>query len=215
MQIFLRDNNQAIAAEWQSLFSDFADVNVSCGDIFAEGPWLDAEAIVSPANSFGFMDGGIDFVYSSYFGWGVSDKLRELLWTEYGGELLVGQAVVIDMRLTNPNAEHKVRIDRMPYLISAPTMRVPSDVSKTVNAYLAFVASLRVAEKQGIKSILCPGLGTAIGRLSPQGCAIQMYEAYKHYNRPRFFDILANAHRLHYSMLTPATYLGSEAIGVK
>ena len=32
------------------------------------------------------------------------------------------------------------------YLISAPTMRVPMDVSKTVNAYLAFRACLRAGE---------------------------------------------------------------------
>ena len=29
------------------------------------------------------------------------------------------------------------------YLVSAPTMRIPSNVSKTVNAYLAFRAILR------------------------------------------------------------------------
>ena len=32
------------------------------------------------------------------------------------------------------------------YLISAPTMRVPSDVMHTVNAYLAFRAVLRAGE---------------------------------------------------------------------
>ena len=34
----------------------------------------------------------------------------------------------------------------IPYLISAPTMRVPEDVSDTVNAYLAFRAVLRCGE---------------------------------------------------------------------
>ena len=33
---------------------------MSCGDIFKGAPAVDA--IVSPANSFGFMDGGIDMV---------------------------------------------------------------------------------------------------------------------------------------------------------
>ena len=33
---------------------------ISCGDIFKGAPA--ADAIVSPANSFGFMDGGIDMV---------------------------------------------------------------------------------------------------------------------------------------------------------
>ena len=35
-------------------------LQISCGDIFRGGP--SADAIVSPANSFGFMDGGIDMV---------------------------------------------------------------------------------------------------------------------------------------------------------
>ena len=32
------------------------------------------------------------------------------------------------------------------YLMSAPTMRIPLDVSDTVNAYLAFRGTLRVGE---------------------------------------------------------------------
>ena len=43
------------------------NTQISEGDIFEGGP--EADAIVSPANSFGFMDGGIDMVYSRHFGW--------------------------------------------------------------------------------------------------------------------------------------------------
>ena len=35
-------------------------LQISCGDIFKGAP--SADAVVSPANSFGFMDGGIDMV---------------------------------------------------------------------------------------------------------------------------------------------------------
>ena len=42
-------------------------MKVSQGDIFNGAPV--ADAIVSPANSFGFMDGGIDYCYSEHFGW--------------------------------------------------------------------------------------------------------------------------------------------------
>lgn len=61
---------------------------VSCGDIFEDAPATDAivslafidayqllrtipyfHVKVSPANSFGFMDGGIDMAYSLHFGW--------------------------------------------------------------------------------------------------------------------------------------------------
>ena len=33
------------------------------------------------------------------------------------------------------------------YLVSAPTMRIPMDVSKTVNAYLAFRGIIRVGRQ--------------------------------------------------------------------
>jgi len=55
----------------------------TCGDISLvevhEGSILDLEvdAIVSPANSFGFMDGGIDLLYSESLGWHIQDRLQE------------------------------------------------------------------------------------------------------------------------------------------
>lgn len=210
MKIFLRDRKQALVDAWKEMFKKFPNFDIACGDIFAEGPQLDCEAIVSPANSFGYMDGGIDFLYSSYFGWGIGDLLRTELWQHYDGELLVGQAVMVDMRLTNPKPKDQAeRVKRMPYLISAPTMRVPMNVANTVNAYLAFVAALRVAKKNSIKSLLCPGLGTAIGQMAPDVCAVQMYEAYIRHDKPKFYDVLGNAHCFHYDMLNADTYKGA------
>lgn len=210
MKIFLRDRNPLLVHAWQQVFADHKNVIASCGDIFQEGLHLDVMSIVSPANSFGYMDGGIDFVYSEYFGWGIGDNLRAKIWTEFDGELLVGQATVIDMRDTMPNNEqHAARVNRIPYLISAPTMRVPMKVGQTVNAFLAFRAALRAAKAHQIDSMLCPGLGTAIGAMDPKVCAVQMYEAYKQFLQPKFHDVLGNAHQLHYSMLNAETYLGS------
>jgi O-acetyl-ADP-ribose deacetylase (regulator of RNase III) len=70
------------------------------------------------------------------------------------------------------------------YLISCPTMRIPENVSKTVNAYLAFRAGLieiikfNQSNKNKISSVLCPGLGTLTGNISPVNCARQMKYAY-------------------------------------
>lgn len=202
MQVYLRDRKESLCNEWREIFKDCPDVHISRGDIFEEGEHLNVDAIVSPANSMGFMCGGIDYVYSEYFGWGIGDTLRTILWQEYFGELLVGQAVVVDIKLTNPKT-------RIPYLISAPTMRVPMNVANTVNAYLAFSAALRVAKKNNIKSILCPGLGTAVGEMQSDVCAVQMYEAYKTYDKPRFYDVLGVAHKKHYAMLNADTYKGA------
>jgi O-acetyl-ADP-ribose deacetylase (regulator of RNase III) len=169
MKFLLRDRNAAVVGAWRRHFAEAPDVEVSHGDIFD----VSADAIVSPANSFGFMDGGIDLVYSQRFGWGLQERLRKLLLAEYDGELPVGQAVIVE-------THHK----DIPFLISAPTMRVPLDVSTTVNAYLAFRASIRAVREHNkaagrrIETVLCPGLGTAVGAMAPEVCARQMHYAY-------------------------------------
>jgi O-acetyl-ADP-ribose deacetylase (regulator of RNase III) len=59
-------------------------------------------------------------------------------------------------------------------------MRVPSNVADTLNAYLAFRAALRAvlahnaSELPPIRSILCPGLATAVGGMPVERCARQM-----------------------------------------
>jgi O-acetyl-ADP-ribose deacetylase (regulator of RNase III) len=170
MKFLLRDNNAAVVQAWLDCFSEAADVSVSVGDIFEEP----TDAIVSPANSFGFMDGGIDLAYSLRFGWGLEERLQALLRAEHDGELPVGQAVIVDTGDA-----------RFPLMVSAPTMRVPMDVSETVNAYLAFRAVIRTVRAHNqsaarrIETVLCPGLGTAVGRMHPKVCARQMYHAYE------------------------------------
>lgn len=180
----LRDLSSSMYEAWLKEFDGIDGVEVSKGDIF-DG--TSADAIVSPANSFGFMDGGIDGVYSRRFGWELSERLREALRTAHDGELPVGQAQIIQIK-DDPDFS---------YLISAPTMRVPGNVSDTANAYLAFRATIRIVQKhnatvdwlnnngadnQGhtrIKTVLCPGLGTAIGMMPVDRCAIQMRQAYE------------------------------------
>jgi O-acetyl-ADP-ribose deacetylase (regulator of RNase III) len=187
-------------AAWKKYFQHEDDVEVSLGDIFGPGDHLSADAIISPANSFGFMDGGIDYIYSLELGWGMSDDLRRVIHKVAGGELLVGQSAVIPIRRTNPDA-------KIPYLISAPTMRVPMSVAGTVNAYLAFRSALKSAEDhEEINSILCPGLGTAVGEMPHVICAIQMYEAYRQRKEPEVFDVLGTAHMHHHFMLSPEAY---------
>ena len=55
LALHLRDINAGIVKAWAEAFADVPEVHASRGDIFA----LEADAIVSPANSFGFMAGSI------------------------------------------------------------------------------------------------------------------------------------------------------------
>lgn len=173
MKVYLRDMNAQLTDAWELFFKNEPDVEISTGDIWN----VKADAIVSPANSYGFMDGGIDYVYTERFGWGMQDELQAEIATKYYGELPIGQAIVL--KLNDPDYK---------YLISAPTMRVPMNVSGTVNAYLAFRAALisvlehnrkQENKEDRIFSVLCPGLGTMIGKMPVMICAQQMYLAYR------------------------------------
>jgi O-acetyl-ADP-ribose deacetylase (regulator of RNase III) len=170
LEIYLRDMNNKIVSEWEKTFSGCDDVYISCGNIFD----IKADAIISPANSFGFMDGGIDGYYSEYFGRNLQKNLQIKIQNEFFGELPVGMATIIETGDTV-----------IKYLVSCPTMRVPEDISKTLNAYLAFRAGLieiiklnQSNAKNKILSVLCPGLGTLTGKISPAICARQMKYAY-------------------------------------
>jgi len=98
VKFYFRDRNSELADAWARYFKGIEQVQVSCGDIFD----LAADAVVSPANSFGFMDGGIDLVYSHYFGWDLQDRLREILQREryLNSPIVLHDAVAEHGRLT-------------------------------------------------------------------------------------------------------------------
>ncbi|MFT5680023.1 MAG: O-acetyl-ADP-ribose deacetylase (regulator of RNase III) [Myxococcota bacterium] len=191
VQYHLRDINPEMVDAWRTQLGREDAFTISSGDIFA----VSADAIVSPANSFGFMDGGIDRIYSEFFGWSLPARLQEHLWEHCGGELPIGNAVIV------PTGHETIR-----WLICAPTMRVPGDVSQTVNAYLAFRAVLRAVDAfnaagDRIRSVLCPGLGTAVGRMPAARCAYQMHAAWGQHVEPHRYRSLGEAGEGHYGML--------------
>ncbi|WP_246788130.1 macro domain-containing protein [Bradyrhizobium sp. CCBAU 53421] len=169
LAVHLRDINAGVVRAWELAFADMPEVRVSRGNIFEQK----ADAIVSPANSFGFMDGGIDLLYSKFFGWTLQTDLQAAIAKHHHGELPVGQAAIV-----------ATGHDFISFLVSAPTMRIPSDISATVNVYLAFRAALiavlahNIRSKAPIRTLLVPGLGTGIGAVAPDAAARQMRLAY-------------------------------------
>lgn len=171
VQFELTDLSVELVQAWASAFSD-CDRVVSLYESIVDAK---TSAIVSPANSFGYMDGGVDLVLSHHFGWQLEEHVRNKLLSEYDGELPVGQALIV--ATAHP---------QVPWLISAPTMRVPMNVSNTANAYLAFRAILRAIRTHNlthpdspITSVACPGLGTGCGLMPARRCATQMRHAYE------------------------------------
>jgi O-acetyl-ADP-ribose deacetylase (regulator of RNase III) len=133
---------------------------------------LECDAIVSPANSFGIMDGGLDWDIRERFGHQIEERLQRQIAKNSLRELLVGEALAIH---TND--------ERIRWLIAAPTMRVPMShgIAESVNAYLAMKAALMTAWSYQcqIHTVAIPGLCTGVGRMKPETAALQMFTAYR------------------------------------
>lgn len=176
MKIILSSVESELTTAWKRFCGDFEFVEIHHGSILD----LSCDAVVSPANSFGFMDGGIDLLYSHFFGWQVQKRLQDVIYEKYHGELLVGQAEVIET--DNP---------QIPFVISAPTMRVPMVLRNSVNPYLAARAVLHLIKygvfcygsykgepiSNFVESVAFPGLGTGVGQIGPNTCARQVRAA--------------------------------------
>ncbi len=169
VQIIFGDKNPDLITAWESAFAGLPDVRVRGGNILL----ATADALVSPANSFGFMDGGFDWSISELFEWKIQAIVQRVIYSKHNGELLVGDAEIV---ATN----HQ----KFPYLICAPTMRIPQNVEDSVNAFLAMRAILlsvqrfNSANNDAIKSVAIPGLCTGVGKMPYDRCARQMLAAY-------------------------------------
>jgi O-acetyl-ADP-ribose deacetylase (regulator of RNase III) len=170
VRLLLRALDQDMANAWWEAFDDIANVDIQVGDIL-KGV---ADAIVSPSNSFGYMDGGIDSAYRGFFGVEIESRLQEHIGTMHEGELPVGQGIVVE-------TGHAA----IPFLVAAPTMRVPTNIHDTVNVYLAFRAALLAVRRHNashgsiIRSLLAPAFGTGVGSMSYLRAARQMAAAYR------------------------------------
>lgn len=175
VSITLCDRSPELVRAWRQFFPMDAGVQITKQNLLT----LDVDALAVPANAFGFTDGGVDAAISrEVFDWRLQERLHELIARDHAGELIVGQALVL------PTGGGKLR-----YVVVAPTMRVPADVSDTVNAYLAMRAILRALDahnhtadarsSERIRSIGIPGLCTGTGKMPPDRSAYQMWMAYR------------------------------------
>ncbi|QGR53682.1 macro domain-containing protein [Moumouvirus maliensis] len=178
--IIFFDLNQNKIKEYQSVLSNIK-CNINLIFIHSDFEKLLEKnlfhAIVSPANSFLSMTGGIDSVYAECFP-GVEDKLRKvsnekkyaISDIEYKSThyiVPVGKCIVSE-----------TGNKKCPYIIAAPTMKTPKDINYTNNIYLAMCSILNKIKTLDDAIIIgCPCLGTGIGGLSAKKSALQVKKA--------------------------------------
>ena len=172
MRITLIDRVGDLATEWRKLVPEGVEV-IAFSDV-REVPLEPGTAFVSPANSLGFMDGGIDYVYMLMFP-GIETAVKGAIAKR--GQLSglgrpwlpIGEALVVPV----PNGTPRGGVS----LVCAPTMLMPMDVNGTSNAYNATHAAIVAALAAGVRRLVIPGMCTGCGAVPAAVAASQMAAA--------------------------------------
>lgn len=180
---FLLVSPQAeLISAWGAAFHGLSNFKVFRGK-FEEvlEPW---KYIVSPGNSYGLMDGGIDQQYLNYFGEDLQSKVQERIMNHYSGEQPVGTAFIIPARTD-------------PYyimLVHAPTMRYPMELVGSLQENVFWAARAVFAEleaypggSEAVPRVLIPGMGTGAGHVP--------YEVAAQLMRLAWDNVVAATHR--------------------
>ena len=79
MKIYLLDISANMTRCWKEYFNNCENVEVVCDEFSRFMNSHDVQCIVSPANSYGLMDGGYDLSITKYFGTGLQKKVQEYI----------------------------------------------------------------------------------------------------------------------------------------
>jgi len=109
---------------------------------------VQVDAIVNPANSFGYMGGGVAGVIKNVGGQIIEDEAISQAPVQIGDAIMTSAG---DLRC------HKI--------IHAPTMHNPAEKTDAHKVFCAARAALELADKQGFRSIAMPGMGAGVGGL--------------------------------------------------
>ncbi len=176
LKLILVDPNVGVCQAWEKYFGDLPNIQI-VNDYFENLPEFDC--MVSAANSFGLMDGGVDAAITRFFRTQLVRCVQERILTDFRGEQPVGTSIIVE----TSHSQH-------PFLAHTPTMRVPMTIAHTDNVYLAMWAMLLTVQhhndtnEQNIGTVACPGLGTATGHVPFREAERQMSLAHRNFLHP-------------------------------
>ena len=176
MKIKLLDNKEEMCNAWKKYFNGIDDVEI-VNDYIQSYDLNKVDCLVSPANSYGLMDGGYDLALTKMFGDQLQKIVQNYIIDNLYGEQPVGSSIIIDI----PNTNKK--------LIHTPTMRIPSPIVDSEIIYTSMRSTLMCALKNNIKTIIIPAFGGSTGMVPFNTIAREMYKAYI-----QIFNITINVH---------------------
>jgi O-acetyl-ADP-ribose deacetylase (regulator of RNase III) len=137
------------------------------------------DCFVTAGNSFGLMTAGIDAAVVRRFGEPLMERVQHRIMNDYFGEQPIGTAFVLPTH------------DRtLPFLVHAPTMRVPGNIEGTDKVYTATWAAFLAIQAHNQSSdgridvVAFPAMGTGFGGAPFSEAARQMAVAYRHFLEP-------------------------------
>jgi O-acetyl-ADP-ribose deacetylase (regulator of RNase III) len=151
------------------------------------------DCFVTAGNAYGLMTAGIDAVVVEVFGERIMRRVQHRIMSDYCGEQPVGTAFVIA-------SEYPA----IPFLVHAPTMRVPGSIEGTEKVYAATWAALlaigahNATAERKIETAAFPAMGTGFGGVPFDEAARQMAVAYRYYLEPPHrldWDVVTERHR--------------------
>ena len=157
---------------WNAYFRNEPDVSVFCESLEQFLSHVKVDCVVSPANSYGLMDGGFDLAISEYFGWELQKHVQEYILKNFRGEQPIATSFIID------TGKDGIR------LIHTPTMRIPFSVKDPMIVYQCMRTTLLTALENNIETIVIPAFCGEWGNVSPKVIGRLMYEAYKQVMNP-------------------------------
>ena len=179
MQIYLLDINPEMTDAWNKYFkcTGVNIVNKDFKTFITEHQ--DMEAIVSPANSFGLMDGGYDKAIIDYYGPQLMEHVQYAILNRWYGEQPVGTSMSIPIANRVYVKEIAGKKDLFhPILIHTPTMRTPEVIEDPRIIYQCMRTTLLEAIYQEVESIVIPAFGGCTGKVDHDTVANMMFLAY-------------------------------------
>ena len=187
-KLILSAVDESLHNEFMKSFYGF--IGVKCE--FSRFEDIEFDCIVSAANSFGLMDGGVDQCITDYFGFQMMHRVQGRILKEFAGEQPVGTSIIV-------LGDKEINTGHNKYVAHTPTMRVPRDVIDSDNPYKAMKAALLAVQHHNmlidcgephyaintrINTLVTPGLATLCGRVPYDVAAHQMALATYHVMNP-------------------------------
>ena len=133
---------------------------------------INCDAIVNPANSFGYMGGG------------VAGAIKRIGGNEIEREAISKAPIRIGKAIFTTSGSLPCK-----FVIHSPTMEKPAMRIGVGNVRLATKAALELGIKLNLKKIAIPGMGTGVGRVPVEDAAKAISEIAKEYES-KFEEII-------------------------